>query len=137
MPCLAAHRLPAGLGRANPPPPPELTLGPKASNALRMFSLLSPSSPGVAETGVDGPVEAGKGIWLAETTGLAVGVGRGRPNAAGLLNAGAPKTPRFTGPELKDPEVGVGREDEWVGLLGGREDLRCDSVRSEMSEVSI
>lgn len=58
------HLFPAGLGRANPPPP---TLGPKASKARLILSFPS-SSPALGEI-APGPGEAGKGICVADFTG--------------------------------------------------------------------
>lgn len=77
-----SHRLPAGLGLANPPPPPP-TLGPKASNARLILSLLSSSPP---PTGVAGS-EGGNGTWEADCN-VVLGDGRGLPNAP--PNAGTP-----------------------------------------------
>jgi hypothetical protein len=54
-----------------------------------------------------------------------------------LPNAGAPKAARFEEAVNEPRDEGVGREEEWVGLFVGREDFRDDSVRSEMSDVSI
>ncbi len=106
------HLFPAGLGLANPSPELAFTLGPKALQA-RMTVSAPCWSPGVADNGEVGPGEAGRGICVADRTVLRLGVGRGRPNAP----------------------AGIGKEDEWVGLLG-REDLRYDSVKSEISDVS-
>lgn len=121
----STHRRPAGRGRANPPPLPLLTLGPKASNARLILSLLSTSS---AETGVAGS-EGGRGTCEADSVGFGDGDGRGRPNAPPKLGAAAL--------EANAARAGVGKEDEWVGLEGSKLDLRYDSVRSAKSEVSI
>lgn len=92
-----------------------------------MLSLLS-SSPTPPE-GVAGS-DGGSGIWLAvDRVGLGEGEGRGRPNAPPNVGAAAL--------EAKAARAGVGREVEWVGLVGCRFDLRYDSVRSDKSDVSI
>lgn len=92
-----------------------MTRGPNALKARLMLSpSTSSSSPDIAETGGVAPGERGKGIWVADWTGIQLGVGRGRPNAA----------------------LWLGKEELCIGLDGGKEDFRCDSVRSEMSDVS-
>jgi len=40
------------------------------------------------------------------------------------------------GEELAEVVDGVGRDEEWVGFEGASDDLRYDSVRSAMSDVS-
>lgn len=122
------HRRPAGRGRANPPPLPLLTLGPNASKARLILSLLSPSSA-PPEIGVAGS-EGGRGTCEADSrVGFGDGVGRGRPKAPPKLGAAAL--------DANAARAGVGREAEWVGLAGSKFDFRYDSVRSARSEVSI
>ncbi len=75
--------------------------------------MSSSSTPAAGEIGVT-PPDAGSGIWVADRTGASDGVGRGRPKPAC---------------------IGVGRDDEWIGFVG-MDDLRCDSVKSVISDVS-
>lgn len=71
---------------------------------------------------------------MADLTGSLVGVGLGRPKAppkgVGCAPAGT------LDPNGAVLEVEVGRDEECVGLDGASDDLRYDSVRSEISEVS-
>lgn len=56
------------------------------------------------------------------------GEGRGRPKAPPKVGAAAL--------DANAARAGVGSEDAWTGLLGCKEDLRYDSVKSDRSDVS-
>jgi hypothetical protein len=59
---------------------------------------------------------------------LGEGLGRGRPKAPPKVGAAVL--------EANAARAGVGREEVWTGLFGCNEDFRCDSVKSDKSDVS-
>lgn len=76
-------------------------------------------------------------------------MGLGRPKAPPKAGAGAPKAGLgapvvlvlvlvfpYDAPELLVLLDGLGRDEEWVGFVGGSAERRLDSVRSEISLVS-
>lgn len=88
-----------------------------------MLSFESSSPP----TGVAGS-DGGSGTWVAERVGFGVGLGRGRPNAPPNVGAAAL--------DANAARAGVGRDEVCTGLLGCKDDLRYDSVKSDESDVS-
>ena len=79
--------------------------------------------------------EAGRGICEADdSVVLGEGDERGRPNAPPKVGAGADEVVVDGAPNRGPPPL-LGSVDEWAGFEG-RADLRYDSVRSGMSEVS-